>query len=72
MRQKLREFGAAFSMFGELELRPQRGGILRCGDTLGWPKVMEKLKKYEPLGKRFQATETIKQLAASGKKIFPG
>ena len=50
---------------------PWRGGILRWGDTLGWPKVAEKLKKYEPLGKRFAPTEMIKQLAAAGKKIFP-
>jgi 3-hydroxyacyl-CoA dehydrogenase/enoyl-CoA hydratase/3-hydroxybutyryl-CoA epimerase/3-hydroxyacyl-CoA dehydrogenase/enoyl-CoA hydratase/3-hydroxybutyryl-CoA epimerase/enoyl-CoA isomerase len=51
---------------------PWRGGILRWGDTLGWGVVREKLKKYEPLGKRFDATAMIQKLAAGGKKVFGG
>jgi 3-hydroxyacyl-CoA dehydrogenase/enoyl-CoA hydratase/3-hydroxybutyryl-CoA epimerase/3-hydroxyacyl-CoA dehydrogenase/enoyl-CoA hydratase/3-hydroxybutyryl-CoA epimerase/enoyl-CoA isomerase len=44
---------------------PWRGGILRWGDNLGLAKVVEKLKKYQPLGKRFEAPELLKQLAAA-------
>jgi 3-hydroxyacyl-CoA dehydrogenase/enoyl-CoA hydratase/3-hydroxybutyryl-CoA epimerase/3-hydroxyacyl-CoA dehydrogenase/enoyl-CoA hydratase/3-hydroxybutyryl-CoA epimerase/enoyl-CoA isomerase len=50
---------------------PQRGGILRWTDTLGWSKVFEKMKRFESLGKRFEATEQMKQLAAAGKKFYP-
>jgi 3-hydroxyacyl-CoA dehydrogenase/enoyl-CoA hydratase/3-hydroxybutyryl-CoA epimerase/3-hydroxyacyl-CoA dehydrogenase/enoyl-CoA hydratase/3-hydroxybutyryl-CoA epimerase/enoyl-CoA isomerase len=49
---------------------PFRGGILRWADTLGLAKVVEKLKKYEALGKRFEPTEQMKQLAAQGKGFF--
>jgi 3-hydroxyacyl-CoA dehydrogenase/enoyl-CoA hydratase/3-hydroxybutyryl-CoA epimerase/3-hydroxyacyl-CoA dehydrogenase/enoyl-CoA hydratase/3-hydroxybutyryl-CoA epimerase/enoyl-CoA isomerase len=49
---------------------PFRGGILRWADDLGLPKVVEKLKKYEPLGARFRPTEQIRRLAAEGKKFF--
>ena len=48
-----------------------RGGILRWADDVGLPKVLEKLKKYEPLGSRFQPTEQMKQLAAAGKGFYP-
>jgi 3-hydroxyacyl-CoA dehydrogenase/enoyl-CoA hydratase/3-hydroxybutyryl-CoA epimerase/enoyl-CoA isomerase len=51
---------------------PFRGGILRWGDTLGLAKLLEKLKKYESLGKRFEPTEQMKQLAAQGKGFFSG
>jgi 3-hydroxyacyl-CoA dehydrogenase / enoyl-CoA hydratase / 3-hydroxybutyryl-CoA epimerase / enoyl-CoA isomerase len=49
---------------------PWRGGILRWGDNLGLAKVVEKLEKYEPLGKRFEAPELMKQLAVQGKSFF--
>jgi 3-hydroxyacyl-CoA dehydrogenase/enoyl-CoA hydratase/3-hydroxybutyryl-CoA epimerase/3-hydroxyacyl-CoA dehydrogenase/enoyl-CoA hydratase/3-hydroxybutyryl-CoA epimerase/enoyl-CoA isomerase len=49
---------------------PFRGGILRWADTLGLPRVLEMLRKYEPLGKRFEPTEQMKQLAAQGKGFF--
>jgi 3-hydroxyacyl-CoA dehydrogenase / enoyl-CoA hydratase / 3-hydroxybutyryl-CoA epimerase / enoyl-CoA isomerase len=49
---------------------PFRGGILRWADTLGLAAVLEKLKKYEPLGKRFEPTEQMRQLAAQGKGFF--
>jgi 3-hydroxyacyl-CoA dehydrogenase/enoyl-CoA hydratase/3-hydroxybutyryl-CoA epimerase/3-hydroxyacyl-CoA dehydrogenase/enoyl-CoA hydratase/3-hydroxybutyryl-CoA epimerase/enoyl-CoA isomerase len=49
---------------------PFRGGILRWADTLGLAKLLEKLKKYAALGKRFEPTEQMKQLAAQGKGFF--
>jgi len=51
---------------------PWRGGILRWADTVGLAKVLEKLKKYEPLGKRFEATEQMRELAGQGKGFFGG
>jgi 3-hydroxyacyl-CoA dehydrogenase/enoyl-CoA hydratase/3-hydroxybutyryl-CoA epimerase/enoyl-CoA isomerase len=50
---------------------PFRGGILRWADTLGLGKVLEKLKRYEALGPRFQPTEQMKRLAAEGKGFYP-
>ncbi|OAI50086.1 3-hydroxyacyl-CoA dehydrogenase, partial [Planctomycetaceae bacterium SCGC AG-212-F19] len=47
-----------------------RGGLLRWADTLGLPKVLEMLKKYEGLGPRFQPTEQMKKLAAERKGFY--
>jgi 3-hydroxyacyl-CoA dehydrogenase/enoyl-CoA hydratase/3-hydroxybutyryl-CoA epimerase/enoyl-CoA isomerase len=49
---------------------PFRGGILRWADTLGLPKVLEKLKNYEKLGLRFQPTESMRRLAAENKGFY--
>jgi 3-hydroxyacyl-CoA dehydrogenase/enoyl-CoA hydratase/3-hydroxybutyryl-CoA epimerase/3-hydroxyacyl-CoA dehydrogenase/enoyl-CoA hydratase/3-hydroxybutyryl-CoA epimerase/enoyl-CoA isomerase len=51
---------------------PFRGGILRWADTLGIAAVMDKLKKYEPLGVRYQPTELLRKLAAEGRGFYPG
>lgn len=51
---------------------PFRGGILRWADTMGIRTVMEKLKKYESLGVRFQPTELLRKMAAEGKGFYPG
>jgi 3-hydroxyacyl-CoA dehydrogenase/enoyl-CoA hydratase/3-hydroxybutyryl-CoA epimerase/3-hydroxyacyl-CoA dehydrogenase/enoyl-CoA hydratase/3-hydroxybutyryl-CoA epimerase/enoyl-CoA isomerase len=48
-----------------------RGGLLRWADSLGLPGVLEKLKRYEPLGPRFQPTEQMRRLAAEGKGFYP-
>jgi 3-hydroxyacyl-CoA dehydrogenase/enoyl-CoA hydratase/3-hydroxybutyryl-CoA epimerase/3-hydroxyacyl-CoA dehydrogenase/enoyl-CoA hydratase/3-hydroxybutyryl-CoA epimerase/enoyl-CoA isomerase len=48
----------------------QRGGLLRWADTEGLSNLLTRLAKYEPLGKRYQATEQMRQLAASGKGFF--
>ncbi len=49
---------------------PFRGGILRWADALGLANVLEKLKRYESLGLRFQATEQMRQLASEGKGFY--
>jgi hypothetical protein len=49
---------------------PFRGGLLRWADGLGLPAVLEKLKKYERLGKRFEPTEQMVQLARQGKGFY--
>ncbi len=51
---------------------PYRGGLLRWADTVGLPTILTKLHKYEPLGKRFEPTELIRQLAAEKKGFYPG
>src|SRR5207248_8165785 len=47
-----------------------RGGILRWADTQGIETVMQKLKKYESLGVRFQPTEMLKKLAAEKRGFY--
>ena len=50
---------------------PQHGGLLRWADTEGMSNILTRLAKYEALGKRFQPTELMRKLAASGKGFFP-
>jgi 3-hydroxyacyl-CoA dehydrogenase/enoyl-CoA hydratase/3-hydroxybutyryl-CoA epimerase/3-hydroxyacyl-CoA dehydrogenase/enoyl-CoA hydratase/3-hydroxybutyryl-CoA epimerase/enoyl-CoA isomerase len=47
------------------------GGILRWADTQGLPKVLEKLRRYEGLGARYQPTQQIRRLAGEGKGFYP-
>jgi 3-hydroxyacyl-CoA dehydrogenase/enoyl-CoA hydratase/3-hydroxybutyryl-CoA epimerase/3-hydroxyacyl-CoA dehydrogenase/enoyl-CoA hydratase/3-hydroxybutyryl-CoA epimerase/enoyl-CoA isomerase len=49
---------------------PQHGGLLRWADTQGLSNLLTRLAKYDTLGKRFQPTEQMRQLAASGKGFF--
>jgi 3-hydroxyacyl-CoA dehydrogenase / enoyl-CoA hydratase / 3-hydroxybutyryl-CoA epimerase / enoyl-CoA isomerase len=49
-----------------------RGGILRWADNQGLGKVLERLKRYEALGPRFQPTEQMRRLAAEGKGFYGG
>jgi len=49
---------------------PTRGGILRWADSLGLPRVLDMLKKYESLGPRFQPTEQMRRLAAEGRGFY--
>lgn len=48
-----------------------RGGILRWAESLGGAQVLELLKKYVPLGKRFEAADSLKRLVAAGKVASP-
>jgi 3-hydroxyacyl-CoA dehydrogenase/enoyl-CoA hydratase/3-hydroxybutyryl-CoA epimerase/3-hydroxyacyl-CoA dehydrogenase/enoyl-CoA hydratase/3-hydroxybutyryl-CoA epimerase/enoyl-CoA isomerase len=48
-----------------------RGGLLRWADSLGLGRVMEKLASYEKLGPRFQPTDLMRKVVASGKGIYP-
>ena len=47
-----------------------RGGLLRWADEVGLANVLERLKKYEPLGPRFRPTEQMRKLAAEGKGFY--
>jgi 3-hydroxyacyl-CoA dehydrogenase/enoyl-CoA hydratase/3-hydroxybutyryl-CoA epimerase/3-hydroxyacyl-CoA dehydrogenase/enoyl-CoA hydratase/3-hydroxybutyryl-CoA epimerase/enoyl-CoA isomerase len=49
---------------------PFRGGLFFWADQVGVAKIVEKLKQYEPLGKRFEVTPMLKQLAESGGRFY--
>lgn len=49
---------------------PFRGGLLRWADSEGLGKILERLAKYEALGKRFQPTDQMKQLAQAGRGFY--
>jgi 3-hydroxyacyl-CoA dehydrogenase/enoyl-CoA hydratase/3-hydroxybutyryl-CoA epimerase/enoyl-CoA isomerase len=49
---------------------PFRGGALKYADTLGLKAVIEKAKKYESLGKLYEPTAKMKEMAAAGKKYY--
>ena len=49
---------------------PFRGGILRWADTVGAGKIVERLAKYAPLGKRYEPTESLLKLAKSGRDFL--
>ena len=48
---------------------PWRGGLLRWADTVGVGKILETLKKYEAMGKRFEAPPALNAAAAKGKLL---
>jgi 3-hydroxyacyl-CoA dehydrogenase/enoyl-CoA hydratase/3-hydroxybutyryl-CoA epimerase/enoyl-CoA isomerase len=47
-----------------------RGGLLRWADSLGAAKVLEMIKPYEKLGKRFEPSELLKELSRTGKRFY--
>jgi len=49
---------------------PFRGGLFFWADELGAPVIVEKLKQYAPLGKRFQPTAMLLRLADSGARFY--
>ena len=50
---------------------PFRGGLLRWADSLGAATVLDKLSAYESLGKRFEPTDRLRQMAANGETFYP-
>ncbi|MBF0351415.1 MAG: fatty acid oxidation complex subunit alpha FadB [SAR324 cluster bacterium] len=49
---------------------PFRGGALNYADTVGIAKICEKADKYASLGKVYEPTEQMRQLAKSGKTFY--
>ena len=49
---------------------PFKGGLMYWADTLGAATVVEMLKPYEELGRRYHATDLLKQLARDGAKFY--
>ena len=48
-----------------------RGGILRWSDTEGAGALLDRIEKYSALGKRFQPTELLLQMARSDQLFYP-
>lgn len=49
---------------------PFHGGLFFWADTIGAATIVEKLKQYAPLGKRFEPTEMLTKLAADNAKFY--
>src|SRR4051794_2504022 len=49
---------------------PFRGGLFFWADTIGVPKIIEKLKQYASLGKRFEATTMLNDIARRGARFY--
>ena len=49
---------------------PFRGGLFFWADQVGPAKIVEKLQKYAPLGKRFEPTVLISDLAAANAHFY--
>jgi 3-hydroxyacyl-CoA dehydrogenase/enoyl-CoA hydratase/3-hydroxybutyryl-CoA epimerase/3-hydroxyacyl-CoA dehydrogenase/enoyl-CoA hydratase/3-hydroxybutyryl-CoA epimerase/enoyl-CoA isomerase len=47
-----------------------RGGLLRWADTVGPAQIIDRLKPYEQLGKRFEPSALLGQLARTGGKFY--
>lgn len=47
-----------------------RGGILHWCDNEGAGRIVQKLEAYAELGKRFEPTESVLQLAQTGRRFF--
>lgn len=47
-----------------------RGGILRWCDTEGAGRIVQKLEGYRGLGKRFEPTDSLLQLAQAGGRFY--
>lgn len=50
---------------------PFRGGLLRWCDNVGGQKMLDRISKYAPLGKRFEPTEQFVKMARSGGRFYP-
>ncbi len=50
---------------------PFRGGLLKWCDNVGAQKILERVKKYAPLGKRFEPPESLAAMAHSHAKFYP-
>ena len=49
---------------------PFRGGLFFWADQIGAAKIVEKLKQYAPLGKRFEPTAMLTKLAQTNSRFY--
>jgi 3-hydroxyacyl-CoA dehydrogenase/enoyl-CoA hydratase/3-hydroxybutyryl-CoA epimerase/3-hydroxyacyl-CoA dehydrogenase/enoyl-CoA hydratase/3-hydroxybutyryl-CoA epimerase/enoyl-CoA isomerase len=49
---------------------PFRGGLFFWADEIGAAKIVEKLKAYAPLGKRYEVTPMLSKVAQSGSRFY--
>jgi 3-hydroxyacyl-CoA dehydrogenase / enoyl-CoA hydratase / 3-hydroxybutyryl-CoA epimerase / enoyl-CoA isomerase len=50
---------------------PFRGGILRWCDTVGAAPLVDRASKYTSLGKRFEPSPMLVDMAKTGKRFYP-
>jgi 3-hydroxyacyl-CoA dehydrogenase / enoyl-CoA hydratase / 3-hydroxybutyryl-CoA epimerase / enoyl-CoA isomerase len=50
---------------------PFRGGALKYADTVGLKTILDKCAGFSALGKLYEPTESMKKMAAEGKRYFP-
>jgi 3-hydroxyacyl-CoA dehydrogenase / enoyl-CoA hydratase / 3-hydroxybutyryl-CoA epimerase / enoyl-CoA isomerase len=50
---------------------PFRGGLLKWCDNVGAQKILDRLAKYQELGKRFQPTDAFVEMARSSGRFYP-
>ncbi len=50
---------------------PFRGGLLRYADSLGIKNIVDKCSQYSDLGKRFEPTQMLLDMAKEGKTFYP-
>ncbi len=50
---------------------PFRGGILRWCDAVGAATIVDRASKYTSLGKRFEPSPMLVDMAKTGKKFYP-
>ena len=48
-----------------------RGGILRWCDAVGAATIVDRASKYTSLGKRFEPSPLLVDIAKTGKKFYP-
>jgi hypothetical protein len=56
-------------IFG-LGFPPFQGGLLFWADRIGAKRLLEMIKPFAPLGKRFEPTPLLIEMAASGRKFY--
>lgn len=49
---------------------PFKGGLMFWADTLGAAQILDRLKPYHALGKRFQPTELLTQMAHNKQRFY--
>ncbi len=49
---------------------PFKGGLFHWADTIGAAAIVEQLKPYAALGKRYEPTEMLLELASSNRKFY--
>ena len=50
---------------------PFRGGLLRWADSRGLARIVDRIENYRHLGKRFEPTELLNNMARSGETFYP-
>jgi 3-hydroxyacyl-CoA dehydrogenase/enoyl-CoA hydratase/3-hydroxybutyryl-CoA epimerase/3-hydroxyacyl-CoA dehydrogenase/enoyl-CoA hydratase/3-hydroxybutyryl-CoA epimerase/enoyl-CoA isomerase len=49
---------------------PFKGGLFFWADQIGPPKILEKLKQYAPIGKRYEPTDMLNDLARAEGRFY--